>query len=440
MRKSIPIITSCVWLLAATIGYAQNAAPKVVINEFSYYHPLGNRMDFIELLNNDTTPVNLEDLNIFLIDGPGSTYNLLQPPVLTGTIEPGGYFVIGAPNGVANADITPFSETQDNIKRDTGSIALVHLGFGPVDAVGYGDEFTGGFKGSAISEYDSIPGANSFSRLPNGADSDDNSNDFELVCMTPGKENVIVSVCGFDNELKINEIQLSGDSVKAEIYNPSDSAAYVDNYKVGYTVDALAGYTYKNLSGVIAGNGYQIVAISDEYVNESHFELLRPTNSSNPVDAVIDNFTVGIVLTDIPTPEGNIPVPEADASDELNWSRIPNGEDTDNNAADFEFVCASLGSENINTTDCTNSIDEVASLETVVYPNPSNGVITVQFQDELKEGQLRVVNNLGQTVWLQPVNGVDRIVINSIWESGVYFVSVIMPDGGETRPTKLFVR
>ena len=312
--------------------------PKVVINEFSHKHPAGNRMDFIELKNNDTVAHDMANFIVFLVDQDLIAYNQIQSPVMFGMLPPGGHYVLGSTDGVPNPDVTPFSETFENIVSDTGAIALLHVDFGPIDLVSYGEQVPVNFEGDAISVLDSLTGFYSFSRIEDGLDTDNNDNDFQLVCMTPGSENVLDVACSVNSQLKINEIDLTGDSILIEIFNPAGEESVLDGFTISSTTDALAGFSYYNLFGTIAAGGYRVFNIGLNSSSEVHYGLVLPGGSSSigSPSNVIDNFTIGVLLTDIPTPEGS--VSGDDSSAVYNYSRIPNGVDTDNNSSDFQYV------------------------------------------------------------------------------------------------------
>lgn len=420
-----------------TLVQTVSDTPNVVINEFSYYHPVGDRMDFIELKNNDTVPYEMSDFMIFLIDGPASVYNQLQAPALSGTIQPGGRFLIGSANGVPNPDITPFSEVTDNIKSDTGSISLVYLPTGLVDAVGYGTGITGAFEGNAINVYDSIPGGNSFSRKPDGEDTGDNRSDFDLVCMTPGSENSMTESCLHVTSLKINELELSEDSIYIEIYNPVSVPVSLIDYRIGMTPDLVSGYEYYFLHGVIQGNGYRVFNLGDSPGFEVNYALIEPTNEEFPFVDVIDDFTIGVELLDIPVREGFIG--NRDSVPGFNFSRIPDGSDTGHNPADFRYVCSTIGAPNVNTTDCASGIEDEQLVEWSVYPNPTSGSVTIEFGDRVVKGVLEVRNALGQLVHTGSVANTKRWNAHLQLQSGIYLLQLRLSDGSTGMPIKLLV-
>jgi hypothetical protein len=60
-----------------------------------------------------------------------------------------------------------------------------------------------------------------------------------------------------------------------------------------------------------------------------------------------------------------------------------------------------------------------------IYPNPSNGNITIAFQDGLKNGTLEVFNSIGQEIYSDKISGsISKKDINLNAATGIYFVKV----------------
>lgn len=69
-------------------------------------------------------------------------------------------------------------------------------------------------------------------------------------------------------------------------------------------------------------------------------------------------------------------------------------------------------------------ITEQASSSFSLYPNPTNGQITISLNENTKATEADVYNVMGQTVMTQPVNGSQlEMNLNSL-QSGIYFVAV----------------
>ena len=74
--------------------------------------------------------------------------------------------------------------------------------------------------------------------------------------------------------------------------------------------------------------------------------------------------------------------------------------------------------------------------ELTVFPNPSQGQVTVRIPEELLQGDLMVVNALGQVVLRQPLTAHEATFDLSHLERGTYFVHV---SKGDRRMTKRIV-
>jgi len=75
-----------------------------------------------------------------------------------------------------------------------------------------------------------------------------------------------------------------------------------------------------------------------------------------------------------------------------------------------------------------------------VYPNPSDGLIRIDFQKESSEARLSVINILGETVFTKNLSGRDRNysgIINLNLQAGIYFISIV--DGVNKYVRKLVV-
>ena len=84
---------------------------------------------------------------------------------------------------------------------------------------------------------------------------------------------------------------------------------------------------------------------------------------------------------------------------------------------------ASFNSVKINAVD---NLD-VSSVELIeddlkIYPNPVKDILTVDFKDGLKE--IRIINNLGQTVLNKMLNGVKQDIDVSKLSRGIYYIQV----------------
>jgi hypothetical protein len=77
----------------------------------------------------------------------------------------------------------------------------------------------------------------------------------------------------------------------------------------------------------------------------------------------------------------------------------------------------------------TGGIDEVKFDNALfVYPNPSSGAFTVSVEKEIMNGQLTILNTLGEKVYTDVFNG-KQSTINCKLSTGVYFIQITNSSG-----------
>src|SRR5690625_478726 len=188
-------------LLAPIVAVTPAAAdepdgPNVVINELyarggSANQPYTNK--FVELYNPTDEPVSLEGLSLQYQSATGTGARVTA---LTGSVPPGGYYLIGGGSNGGTGDALPAPDVSDtglNLQGSNGTVALIEsaepiaLPAGDVtqagdersiDLVGYGTSNT--WEGSGTAE---TSGGNSTPQAitrTDGVDTDDNRADFTI--------------------------------------------------------------------------------------------------------------------------------------------------------------------------------------------------------------------------------------------------------------------
>lgn len=194
MKKAILIIA----LLVPCFLFAQTLA--LVINEVDYDQPSIDVAEFIEIKNIGTDPVALGNISVDLINGASGgnvVYLTLEDPNWP-TLMPGDYFVICGNAGFTlncDADVEPDIDlvqngspdaiairfTADTVLLDKMSYEGDVPGFVEVSGSDLVDPFWGGVGGNNENK--------SISRVPDGIDTNNNNDDFEVACITPGTGN-----------------------------------------------------------------------------------------------------------------------------------------------------------------------------------------------------------------------------------------------------------
>jgi hypothetical protein len=161
----------------------------LVINEIDYDQSGTDSAEFIELFNNGSGSLVLDGYRLDLINGADvSVYSSID---LSGmNISPMSYFVIcGDSITVANCNlgVSPATNLIQNGAPD--GVALFN-GNVLLDSMTYEGTIAAYTEGVATTVVDSNLFAMSLARIPDGVDTNDNSDDFASGCLTPGSPNI----------------------------------------------------------------------------------------------------------------------------------------------------------------------------------------------------------------------------------------------------------
>ncbi len=191
-RLSLVLLTVLGLCLAA-----QPAAAQVVINEIDYDQVGGDTAEFLELKNVSGGVVNLDNYAVELVNGTGggaAIYDTIDLPNVN--LAAGDYYVICANAAtVVNCDLDDGPDT-DFIQNGAPDAIGLRLSGVLVDAVSYEGntgapytETTGTSAAAASSDSNTIAFIG-LSRFPDGTDTNNNSVDLSLRCITPGVANI----------------------------------------------------------------------------------------------------------------------------------------------------------------------------------------------------------------------------------------------------------
>jgi hypothetical protein len=172
------------------------AHAALIINEIDYDQPGTDSGEFIELFNSGNGDILLDGFTLDLINGTtGSSY---RPTInLSGlNIGADAYLVLcDSASSVANCNyaFTPSTGWFQNGSSSVGDAVALYDATGQlIDSVvyeGIGTTLGAFAEGGTSAGADSNSVIMSLSRLPNGMDTDNNSNDFATGCLTPGSAN-----------------------------------------------------------------------------------------------------------------------------------------------------------------------------------------------------------------------------------------------------------
>lgn len=112
--------------VAADVAVSESALGALVINEVDYDQPGTDSGEFIELYNRTGASISLDGIKLMLINGNGNAVYLTVD--LTGTLDAGGYLVVGAPGVTVPGGVTKVVEDDSNggfIQNGPDGIALI---------------------------------------------------------------------------------------------------------------------------------------------------------------------------------------------------------------------------------------------------------------------------------------------------------------------------
>ncbi len=165
---------------------------KVVINEIDYDQPGTDTAEFIELKNVSGGQLDLTQYSIELWNGANNTiYSTIN---LTGAVPTNGYYVISTTGSSVPNVNQRVAATQDYIQNGAPDGLLIRfLPSGEViDSFCYEGAMAGLVEGTplpATPADDNVTANLSYSRYPDGVDTNITANDWQLKAITPGTSN-----------------------------------------------------------------------------------------------------------------------------------------------------------------------------------------------------------------------------------------------------------
>jgi cysteine-rich repeat protein len=381
----------------------------IVINEVDYNQPGSDTAEFIELKNTGSGSVNLDSYELRLINGSDNAlYDTIDLPEVS--LISGDYYVVCSnTTNVPNCD---FSVTGLSIQNGSPDAVALYKVSGSVetliDTVSYEGDVPGYTEGTGATADTGLV-SQGLSRYVDGQDTNNNSADFILSCITPGGTNENSTDCGTPSDTDSDGIPDSSDNCLS-IANADQADA--DDDGIGDVCDTDndnddVSNTTDNCPEV--SNPLQADADGDGIGDECD----NAPGVSNPDQSDTDNDGVGDVADNCPNvanatqsdPDGDgigsacdnapnnaNPGQEDNDTDNVgnvadNCSSVANADQADDdgdglgNACD-QYTCRVTGVE-VNgdalDNDCDGNVDNAdttAPVVTFVEPNPDNGLLT----------------------------------------------------------------
>ncbi len=282
MKKIITSLYIVFFILCAQKSFSQTG---LTINEVDYDLPSIDNAEFIELFNSSLNAIDLGGFSLVLVNGNSTTpYDTIALP--SQLLNPGNFFVIcGIYNFVPNSNLV-LSDSINIIQNGSpDAIAIVdNITSAIIDVVSYEGSVTGYVENIGMPagvNSDSITPFTSIGRFPDGHDTNDNSADFRLACITPGTANVNVNT----NCVQPTNVR-SIDNIKPfNIYpNPSRGISIID-FKgsvlrnASLTLNNLLGKEIKKIALKGSETAFQIDL--SEYPDGVYFVKLKSDNGES---------------------------------------------------------------------------------------------------------------------------------------------------------------
>lgn len=178
--------------------------PRLVVNEVDYDQGAIDSCEFVELINVSEAPIVLDGLVLLArshADGSEAPTGFSQ---LSGSIAPrqravaakAGFFdgsagcAFSLPPGVLGFVLERQSPSAEVLSDSRGSVTILDARGRPLDVVGWaGSPYFEGTPNTLHGDYESPSGPLSFSRVPDGSDTDSTAADFRTVGSSPGRQN-----------------------------------------------------------------------------------------------------------------------------------------------------------------------------------------------------------------------------------------------------------
>ncbi|MEK7643908.1 MAG: lamin tail domain-containing protein, partial [Patescibacteria group bacterium] len=338
MFTVLAVVSFAIFLFDRSSMAEGNLANHIVISEVRIDGGQGKATDeFIELYNPTDADLDISGWKIAKLTKSAASNeydNIVSSTPIGTVIKTKGHLLIAHFDYTSVDNLTPDIVYDDN-SFSANNTALLFDGNGAmVDLVGWEEakNFEGG--GPAPTSTDAKP---SIERLPggvngNGADSDNNNQDFILAVSTP-QNGASATTPVVDPELPTDAALVPNESliINEFLPNPATGTEWVELYNFGSSTTELAGWTLSDGIGVVAtlssdidAHGYLVVDLSGSQLNNIGGDAVILKNAGGKeIDKARYGDFEGVIATNAPAPEKG------------NTLARSNYTDTDNDKNDF---------------------------------------------------------------------------------------------------------
>lgn len=229
-------------------------------------------------------------------------------------------------------------------------------------------------------------------------------------------------------------------------YDPNDKKVY----PIGKCVQAYIK-SDQNLTYTIrfqnTGNSEAInIVIEDSVItNNLDYNSLRVLASTHYLHTeVLSNGRIKFVFDNINLPPSSTSIEESQGYvifEALPIAGLPHNDQIINSAGIFfDFNPPILTNSVLNTIfigdleswECTASIKEVAPFQFIVYPNPSQDNVTVQFSETISSATFLLTDVMGTILTIAKIHDINELSIDLPEPKGLYFIRITDDDGNSS--------
>jgi Lamin Tail Domain/Collagen triple helix repeat (20 copies) len=166
--------------IVCTVGGGGGAASSVRVNEVQTGVTGAAANEFVELVNAGTEPVDAGGYRVVYRSAAGTSDTLLGAIPEGTVLQPGGHYLLGG--GAYAGPVAPDQSFGIGLAATAGGVGVRDADGALLDSVGYGTTVANGFVegAAALAPPTTASPGSSIGRIPDGADTNNNSADFDV--------------------------------------------------------------------------------------------------------------------------------------------------------------------------------------------------------------------------------------------------------------------